>query len=211
MRAARTGYESYTRFGQAKTSMVGGNNEIAGERYLEASTQGNAVHRGNERFVALERGCDPTERRHLVRHLLAPGCRRSGCLEVVSCRECSLTRTRQDGDPGVVILLKIVEDFAQLDIGVVVEGVHDLGTIDRHVGNMVLFLVNHVLVVCQNIPPWLVNAHATRITLRKYMVLRGSPLLLAFCKRRASLFLPGDHRVERLDLSPIDTKRIDFQ
>ena len=51
-------------------------------------------------------------------------------------------------------MLEVVEDLAQLHIGIVVQGIHHLGTIDRDVGNMLFLLVDHVLIIHQGVFPF---------------------------------------------------------
>src|SRR5258708_40099739 len=87
MRPTRPGDEAHTWFGKAEASMFGCDDQIACERYLKASTQGNAVHRRDDRLAALEVSRDPPKQCEPVHHLFSPGACGSRCLEVVRSEE----------------------------------------------------------------------------------------------------------------------------
>src|SRR5947209_17155611 len=102
--------------------MLGGDDQVAGESYFEASTEGNAIYRRNNRLVALKAARDAPEGYGLFWEFLASGGCCSGCFKVVACREGTLSCSSQDSHPGLVILLEVVEDFAQFNVGCVVQG-----------------------------------------------------------------------------------------
>src|SRR5436305_4398979 len=128
--------------------MLGGNDEVSGQRYLETPTKGDAIDGRDDRLVAYEATGDAAEAHTFVeiRSLLSPGGCHGRRLEVVACRKCPVARPRHDGHPGLIILLEVVEDLAQLNVCIVVERIHHLGSIDRHVGDVSFFLVDHVLI-----------------------------------------------------------------
>src|SRR2546430_7415252 len=128
--------------------MLGSNDEVSGQRYLEASTKGAAIDCRDDRLGAHEVTGDAAEAHMFteMRPLRSFGGCRGRRLEVVACGERAVTRCRYDVHPGLVILLEVVEGLAQLNARIVVERIHHLGPIDRHVGDVSLFLVDHVLI-----------------------------------------------------------------
>src|SRR5205823_303799 len=129
MHAARASDKAHTWLRQSKTCMFGGDDNVAGQRDLEASPNGETIDRRDNGLVTLEVAGDPSKWYALLRQLLSPGRRRCGCFEIIARRECSVARSRYDRDPGVIILLEVVENLAQLDVGRVMQGIQHFRTI----------------------------------------------------------------------------------
>src|ERR671934_2853842 len=106
--------------------MLCGDDDVAGQRDLAATPHRVAVDCRDDGLVALEVAGDTPERRVSVGLAVAPG-RPGGCrLEIVAGRERALTCTRDDGHPYIFVVLEVVEDLAQLEVRLIVQGVHDL-------------------------------------------------------------------------------------
>src|SRR5260370_37598890 len=99
MRPTRPGDEAHTWFGKAEASMFGCDDQIACERYLKASTQGNAVHRRDDRLAALEVSRDPPKQVEPVHQLFSPGAYGSRCLQLFTGRERAQDVLRQNFCP----------------------------------------------------------------------------------------------------------------
>ena len=67
--------------------MLGSNDEVSGQRYLEASTEGDAIDCRDDRLVAHEVTGDAAEAHMFteIRPLLSFGGCRGRCFEVVAC------------------------------------------------------------------------------------------------------------------------------
>src|SRR5205085_10405417 len=106
--------------------MLGSNDEVSGQRYLEASTEGDAIDCRDDRLVAREVTGDAAEAHMFteIRPLLSFG----GCcgrrFEVVACGERPVTRPSYDGHPGLVIQLDVDEGLAQLNARIAVKRMH---------------------------------------------------------------------------------------
>src|SRR5215469_9312570 len=120
------GDQTHAWFGKAEASMLGCDDQIARQGYLKASAYSNAVHCCDDRLAALEASGDPTKRYEPVRHLFSPGGCGSRCLEVVTGRKRALSGPRQNGNPALPILLEVIENLSQLNVRLVVQGVHNL-------------------------------------------------------------------------------------
>ena len=115
--ATGCGNETHARFGKAKARVLGGNHEIAGQRDLEASTYGHAIHRGDQRLHALETtGNAAKGQERSSCRLLSRRRRGGGGFEIVARAECPVSRPRDNGNPGLVVMLEIVEDLVQLHV-----------------------------------------------------------------------------------------------
>src|SRR5919202_2822376 len=126
--------------------MLCGDDDVAGQRDLAATPHRVAVDCRDDWLVALEAAGDTPERRLTVGLAVAPG-RPGGCrFEVVAGRERALACTGDDGDPCVVVVLEVVEDLAQLEVCLVVQGIHDFRAVQRDVGDVPLLLVDRVLI-----------------------------------------------------------------
>src|ERR671932_1924547 len=126
--------------------MLGGDDDVAGQRDLAATPHRITVYRRDDGLVALEVAGDTPERRLTVGLAVAPG-RPGGCrLEIVAGRECALACTGDDGDPCVVVVLEVIEDLLQLEVRLVVQGIHDFRAIQRDVDDVPFLLVDRVLV-----------------------------------------------------------------
>src|SRR5260221_6763819 len=69
---------------------------------------------------------------------------------------------RQNGNPALLILLEVIEDLSQLNIRVVMQGIHDLGPIDGDVGNMPFFFVDHILIAHEKVFPFFYSRQVIR-------------------------------------------------
>src|SRR5207245_11592675 len=102
--------------------MLGSDDEVSGQRYLEASTEGDAIDCRDDRLVAHEVTGDAAEAHMFteIRPLLSFGGCRGRRLEVVACGGRPVTRPRYHGHPGLVTVREVVEALAQLDSSIAV-------------------------------------------------------------------------------------------
>ena len=131
LHAARTRREADARLGQREPGLVGGDDEVAGERDLEAAAHGDAVDGGDHGLVevvavgeaaeALGRGMRPPARL---------GAQLRVILEVVAGRERLVAGAGDDRDPQLGIGGELVEDVRQLLVRHRVQRVVDLGAVD---------------------------------------------------------------------------------
>jgi len=135
--AARRSHQADARLGQAERGVIGGDDDVARERDLEAATEREAVHRGDDRLPEIEARGDTAEagRRHAGHAVL----RRP--LEVVARGEGLLSGSRENCHPGVGIGREVVPRLRQLLVGIGVEGVHHLRAVDGDPGDVVALLV----------------------------------------------------------------------
>ena len=123
------------RLGQREARALARDHQVAGQRDLEAPARGDAVDRGDDRLGAAVALGQPREaRRGCVGQLVGRGLG----LEVEPGAERAVPRAGDDRDPLVRVRLELVEDLGELVAGLGVQGVEDLGPVDRHDQDAVL-------------------------------------------------------------------------
>ena len=125
--AAGPGDQPDARFGQGEDGVLGGDDEVAGERDLEAATHGNAIHRGDHRLVevmALGQAGEAGGRR---RPALAGGLH----LQIVAGGKGAVAGARHDGDPQIRVGGELVPDLVEFLMRLAVQGVHHLRPVQR--------------------------------------------------------------------------------
>src|SRR5437773_2345795 len=117
--------------------MLGGDDDVAGERQLEPAAEREAVHRRDQRLpeiVARDQSSEAALRhaRHTVQR---------GPLEVVAGREGAITRAGQDRHPDLGVGHHVVPHAREFLVGRRMERVHHLRAVDRHVRDPIALLV----------------------------------------------------------------------
>ena len=140
--AAGAGEQADARLRQPEAGMVGGDDDVARERQLEAAADGDAVDRGDHRLRAVEVARDAPERRPRVAlDVTAVGRPRGRDLEVVAGAERPLARPGEDRDPHVGVVAEVLPDLGELEVGLEVQRVHHLGAVQRDVRDPPALLV----------------------------------------------------------------------
>ena len=144
MYAAGSGHQPNAGLGQAEPRRVGGHDDVARQRHLEAPAEGIAVDGSQDRLPAAGAVGEAAEsalgHAHHVPAVLG------GEPQVVAGRERLVASTGEDADPDVGIVLEIVPDLVELEVGRGVERVHPLGTVDGDDGDASLLLIGRELV-----------------------------------------------------------------
>ena len=132
LHAAGAGGQADARLGQGELGLVGGDDDVAGQRDLEAAAHGDAVHRGDHRLVEVEAVGEAAEALGRVDRALAGlGLDLGVVLEVVAGAEGLVAGAGDDGDPEVRVGLELVERLDHLLVRHGMAGVVDLGAVDR--------------------------------------------------------------------------------
>ena len=133
---------------------VGHHAQLALQCEREPDADGKPVDRGDQRLFEVRVGrraaAAPVEQRIvgiLVRRADALGLVFGEELDVATCAERLVTSAGEDADVDVRIEPDVAPAGAQLRVGVRVQRIHDLRAVDRHVGDVSLLLVAHVLEV----------------------------------------------------------------
>ncbi len=144
MDAAGSRHQADAGLGQAQPRGVGGHDEVARERHLEAPAERIAVDGGEDRLPVGRPVGEAAEsalgHAHHVPAVLG------GEPQVVAGRERLVPGPGEDADPHVGVALEIVPDLVQLEVGRRVERVHPLGAIDGDNGDAALLLIGRELV-----------------------------------------------------------------
>ena len=113
--------------GNAKTRVLGGDDDVAGERGLEPAAHRDPVDRRDQRLVEIEAVREPGETGFGPR----PAPARSLHLEIVAGRKGSLAGAGDDPDPQIRIGGELVPDRIEFPMRFAVQRVHDFRPVDR--------------------------------------------------------------------------------
>jgi hypothetical protein len=113
--------------GQREHRILGGDDDVAGQRDLEPAPHRDAVHRGDQRLVEVEAMRKAGKAGARPRATLA----RRLHLQIVAGREGALTRTSHDADPQIVACRELVPDLFQFVMRLAVQRVHHLRPVQR--------------------------------------------------------------------------------
>src|SRR6266436_2494493 len=120
--------EADVRFGQCEPRILGGNDEIAGQRNLEAAAHRNAVDGGDDRLVAVETRSQPGESAGVPAALAAGGLP----FQIVAGAERLVPGAGDDRYPLLRIGGKVVEYLVQFEMRVDMQRVINFGPRQRH-------------------------------------------------------------------------------
>ena len=137
MDAARGGHEADARLGKAQARRLPGHDDVAGKRDLEATAEGDAVHRGDQRLPQVVARDEPAE--PAFRHARHAVLRRP--LEVVAGGEGAIAGAGENRDPDVGVVGDVVPHTRQLLVGRRVQRVHDFRPVDGDDRDVVALLV----------------------------------------------------------------------
>lgn len=139
MHAERTGNEPSARLRERELGVVSRNDYVARKGYLQAAAEGEPVHPGNDRLLALKPVCEPTSTsRGAIRSVAAST---GAILQVPAGTEGAVAFTRKDADTKASVGKEVVPDRSELEVGLGVERIHHLWACDGDVGNRATLLV----------------------------------------------------------------------
>src|SRR5260221_11797512 len=115
-----------TRLGQGEDGILGGDDEVAGERDLEAAAHGDALHRGDHRLHQIEPAGEAGEARGRMPGLVSGGL----VFQVVAGGEGLVAGAGDDGDPEIRIGGEAVPHLVELEMRRPVQRVHHLRPVD---------------------------------------------------------------------------------
>ncbi len=118
--------------GRAKVAFSGSDDEVAGQRNLEAAAHGDAVHRRDERLVTVEARGQAGEARGVPAALAAGGLVH---LRSLPAQNASVAGAGDDRHPLLGIAGEVVEHLVQLVMRIGVQCVVNLRTRQRHDGD----------------------------------------------------------------------------
>ena len=131
LQAAGQRGEADARFGQRKRRILRSNDEVAGQRDLKAAAHRDAVHGGDDRFVAIEARGQSGESAGVPAALAAGGLP----FQVVARAERLVAGAGNDRDPLFRIGGEIVEHLVQFEMRVGMQRVVNFGARQRHDGD----------------------------------------------------------------------------
>src|SRR5579864_316224 len=139
MDSAGARHQSDPRLRQAQARVVGGDDDVAGERDFASAAQRKAVDRGNDRLGDVEARGDAGEA--ALAHLRTFAAMLGGPFEIIAGGKRALARTGQDRDPHLAVGREVVPHLVHLQVTRRLQCVHDLGAVERDVGQMAAFFV----------------------------------------------------------------------
>jgi hypothetical protein len=137
MHPARGGHEPDARLGQPEGRMLGGHDDVARERDLEAAAEREAVDGRDDGLPEVEAGRDAAEA--ALRQPRHPVARRP--LEVVAGREGPVACPRENRHTQLVVGRERIPGAGELLVGIGVQRVEDLGAVDRDRDHVLPLLV----------------------------------------------------------------------
>src|SRR5689334_4031449 len=103
------GNKAKSGFGHGEAGSFSGDKNIGSQGRLKATTDRHAVHRRDNRFGTLKATGNSSKDNRFTRLTSGGRCRRR--FKVVARREGPVACSGQNGNPAILILLEIIEDF----------------------------------------------------------------------------------------------------